>query len=67
MLEDLVSSLLVTYLEEFISNFDKNSLKIAIWSGDVTLKNLLLKTYALDNIHPNFPLVIAYGLVKSNN
>jgi vacuolar protein sorting-associated protein 13A/C len=61
MLEDLVSSILVQYLEEYVSNFDKKSLKIAIWSGDVTLKNLLLKKYALDNIHPNFPFVISYG------
>jgi vacuolar protein sorting-associated protein 13A/C len=61
MLEGIVSNILTDYLDKYISNFDPELLNIAVWKGDVTLQNLLLKEYALDNIHPLAPVIIAFG------
>lgn len=63
MLEGIVSNILSDYLEKYVSNFDPTSLNIGIWNGDVTLQNLLLKEYSLDNIHPLMPFLISFGVM----
>ncbi|CAG8555201.1 10349_t:CDS:10 [Paraglomus brasilianum] len=48
MLESLVANVLNRVLGAYVSNLENNQLNIAIWSGDVVLKNLQLKKEALD-------------------
>jgi hypothetical protein len=45
--ESIVAYFLDKYLSSYIENFDSSKLKIGIWSGDVVLENLYLKTNAL--------------------
>lgn len=61
MIDAIVSSLLVQYLDQYIVNFDKKSIRLSLLSGDIRLRDLQLKAYALDNIDPNIPVVIEHG------
>jgi vacuolar protein sorting-associated protein 13A/C len=45
--ESVVAYFLDKYLSSYIENFDSSKLKIGIWSGDVVLDNLYLKSNAL--------------------
>ena len=42
MFEDLVSSLLSTYLGDYLEGLTKSDLKISLWKGDVELRNLVV-------------------------
>ncbi|TVY71541.1 Vacuolar protein sorting-associated protein, partial [Lachnellula suecica] len=59
MLEGLVSSLLNRFLGMYIQNFDPGQLKVGIWSGDVTLRNLELRKEALDQL--KLPINVVEG------
>ncbi|GMM46069.1 membrane morphogenesis protein [Pichia kluyveri] len=59
MLESLVASILNKTLGAYVENFDPNQLNIGIWSGDVTLKNLKLKSESLDKL--NLPINLNCG------
>lgn len=59
MLEGLVSSLLNRFLGMYIRNFDPGQLKVGIWSGDVTLRDLELRKEALDQL--KLPLNVVEG------
>jgi vacuolar protein sorting-associated protein 13A/C len=48
MLEAQVANLLEKILGPFVRGLDKQSLKLSIWSGDVLLHGLQLRTEALD-------------------
>ncbi|KAI8888651.1 hypothetical protein K501DRAFT_320796 [Backusella circina FSU 941] len=50
MLESVVSTLLNRVLGTYVSNLDASQLKIGIWSGEVTLRDLKLRREALDNL-----------------
>ncbi|CAH0394024.1 unnamed protein product [Bemisia tabaci] len=57
--ESIVADLLNKYLSQYVENLDRTQLKIGIWGGDVVLKNLMIKSGALDEL--NLPLKIVYG------
>lgn len=67
MIDTIVSSLLVQYLDQYIANFDKKSIRLSLLSGGIQLKDLQLKAYALDNIDPNIPVVIEHGFLGTLN
>ncbi|KAG0682611.1 hypothetical protein C6P40_000285 [Pichia californica] len=59
MLESLVANILNRTLGSYVENFDPNQLNIGIWSGDVTLSNLKLKSESLDKLE--LPLILNSG------
>lgn len=48
MLEGVAASLLNRFFAAYVEGLNTNSLNIGIWSGDLKLRNLRLKTSALD-------------------
>lgn len=48
MFEDLVSSLLSTYLGDYLEGLTKSDLKISLWKGDVELLNLVVLSVLFD-------------------
>ena len=50
MLEGLVATLLNRFLGMYVKNFDAKQLNVGIWSGDVTLRQLVLRREALDQL-----------------
>ncbi|KAI9273340.1 hypothetical protein EDC94DRAFT_192131 [Helicostylum pulchrum] len=59
MLESVVSTLLNRVLGAYVSNLNYNQLKIGIWSGEVTLRDLKLRREALDKF--NLPVDVLEG------
>ncbi|KAI0218945.1 Vacuolar protein sorting-associated protein 13 [Massospora cicadina] len=47
MFESVIANVLNKFLGDYVENFQSNQLNIAIWNGDVKLKNLRLKKEAL--------------------
>lgn len=48
MLESVLASVLNRFLASYVDGLNTSQLNVGIWSGDVKLKNLRLKTSALD-------------------
>ncbi|KAM7454239.1 hypothetical protein BLSTO_05006 [Blastocystis sp. subtype 1] len=63
MFEDLVSNLLSSYLGDYLEGLSTNDLKLSLWKGDVELKNLKVKTEALDFL--NLPIQVKSGFAGS--
>jgi len=61
MFEGLVAGLLNTYLGEFIENVSKDDLSAAVWSGEVSLTNLKVKTKALNFLQ--LPIDVIDGFI----
>ncbi|KAI8644804.1 hypothetical protein BD408DRAFT_104972 [Parasitella parasitica] len=59
MLESVVSTLLNRVLGAYVSNLNYSQLKVGIWSGEVTLRDLKLKREALDKF--NLPVDVLEG------
>ncbi|KAJ2900637.1 hypothetical protein MKZ38_002296 [Zalerion maritima] len=59
MLEGLVAGLLNRFLGMYVKNFDPGQLRVGIWSGDVTLRDLELRREALDQL--KLPINVAEG------
>lgn len=67
MFEALAERLLNSILGEYIENFSAENLKIGIWSGEVVLKNVVLKKSIIKKL--NLPFKINYsrlGCLKMN-
>jgi vacuolar protein sorting-associated protein 13A/C len=67
MFEALVERLLNKILGEYIENFSAENLSIGIWSGEVVLKNVVLKKDVIKRL--NLPFRIRYsrlGCLKMN-
>lgn len=64
MFEALLESLLLDrlHLGEWVEGIDRSSLKVAVWTGQIRLKELKLKPSALDRF--KFPLKLKYGYLK---
>ncbi|CAF1245225.1 unnamed protein product [Adineta ricciae] len=60
--ENLVVYLLDKYLGDYIENLDTKKLKIDLWSGNVVLENLYLKSNALADL--NLPVTISIGYLQ---
>ena len=50
MLEGVLASVLNRFLASYVDGLNTNQLNVAIWSGDVKLRNLRLKRSALDKL-----------------
>ncbi|KAG5465443.1 hypothetical protein CUR178_00146 [Leishmania enriettii] len=50
MLENHVAELLATYLSRFIENVNADQLQVSLWSGNVVLNNVRLRSDVLDSI-----------------
>ena len=59
MFESIVSEILTKYLGKFVKGLDKENLKIAIWGGDVVLKDLEIRVSALASF--NLPVAVKSG------
>lgn len=59
MFEALAERLLNSILGEYIDNFSAENLKIGIWSGEVVLRNVVLKPSVIRKL--NLPLAIRYS------
>lgn len=67
MFEALVEKLLNKILGEFVESFSADNLSIGIWSGEVILKNVILKKSIIKKL--NLPFKIKYsklGCLKLN-
>ena len=61
MLEGLVATLLNRFLGMYVKNFDANQLRVGIWNGEVSLKNMELRREALDQL--KLPVNVVEGHV----
>ncbi|XP_066252738.1 intermembrane lipid transfer protein Vps13 isoform X1 [Euwallacea similis] len=59
--ESVISQILNKALGEFVENLDGNQLNIGIWGGDVNLKDLVLKSSALESL--DLPIQTVYGKI----
>ncbi|XP_022255667.1 vacuolar protein sorting-associated protein 13A-like [Limulus polyphemus] len=59
MFESIVVDLLNRFLGDYVENLDKSQLKIAIWGGDIVLRNLDIKQNALDDL--DLPVKVCSG------
>ncbi|ODV87231.1 hypothetical protein CANARDRAFT_5784 [[Candida] arabinofermentans NRRL YB-2248] len=59
MLESLVANILNRTLGSYVENFDPKQLNIGIWSGDVKLRNLVLKKESLEKLE--LPVDVKFG------
>ncbi|KAF7282566.1 hypothetical protein GWI33_002356 [Rhynchophorus ferrugineus] len=59
--ESVVSQILNKALGSFVENLDGNQLNIGIWGGDVNLKDLVLKSSALNSL--DLPIQAVYGKI----
>ncbi|XP_076324166.1 LOW QUALITY PROTEIN: intermembrane lipid transfer protein VPS13A-like [Tachypleus tridentatus] len=62
MFESIVSDLLNKFLGDYVENLDRSKLKLAIWGGNIILKNLDIKQNALEDL--DIPLKIAFGYLS---
>lgn len=63
MFEAQLAYYLNRYLGTYVQGLDTKSLKISVFKGDVTLRNLKLKPEALADL--NLPITVKAGLVGS--
>lgn len=61
MFEAQAAHYLNLYLGTYVSGIDENSLRVSVWSGNVELRNLILKPEALNAL--NLPITVKSGLL----
>eukprot|EP00003_Mantamonas_plastica_P024283 TRINITY_DN4495_c0_g2_i2.p1 TRINITY_DN4495_c0_g2~~TRINITY_DN4495_c0_g2_i2.p1 ORF type:complete len:147 (+),score=27.23 TRINITY_DN4495_c0_g2_i2:61-441(+) len=61
MFEQTVANILNQYLGQYVQDLNTDSLNIAVWSGDVVLKNLEIKKDCLDQFR--LPISVIKGHV----
>ncbi|KAI9034346.1 hypothetical protein DFJ74DRAFT_600747 [Hyaloraphidium curvatum] len=59
MLENLLASVLNRTVGQYVQNLEQSQLNVAVWKGDVVLRNLRLKREALDKF--NLPIDVVEG------
>jgi len=61
MLEKFATSVFTQVLGRFVKedSFQQDSIRIGVWNGSLTLKNIELKTDILDNF--GLPLTLRHG------
>ena len=65
MAKNLLLNILVDVLGKFVDGLAVENLKVGVFSGKIELKNLKLKTSALEDI--NLPVTITHGSLKHLN
>jgi vacuolar protein sorting-associated protein 13A/C len=43
MFEKILEKILLNYFGKYLTGFDKNNLKLGVWSGNVVIENMMLK------------------------
>lgn len=61
--ESIIAEVLNKVLGAYVENLDQSQLRIGIWGGDVILKDLVLKSTALDEL--DLPIRAKYGNLGS--
>ncbi|OMJ85768.1 hypothetical protein SteCoe_12834 [Stentor coeruleus] len=61
MFEGILEKILLAKLGKYIVGLDKDSLKVGVWGGDITLENVHLKANAL--LLLQLPFLITYGKI----
>ena len=59
MFESILSSFLQKFLGQYVEGLDINSLNISVWSGNIDLENLELKSSAFDAF--DLPITVVRG------
>ena len=62
MFEAILEKILLSKLGKFISGIDRESLKIAVWKGDITLNNVHLNSGSL--LRFQLPFILTFGIVS---
>jgi vacuolar protein sorting-associated protein 13A/C len=62
MFEALLERLLLSKLGKFISGLDRESLRVAVWQGDITLHNVQLSPDSL--LRFQLPFILAVGCIS---
>ncbi|XP_022258714.1 vacuolar protein sorting-associated protein 13C-like [Limulus polyphemus] len=62
MFESIVADLLNKFLGDYVENVDRSKLKLAVWGGNIILKNIDIKQNALEDL--DLPLKIAFGYLS---
>ncbi|OQV26154.1 Vacuolar protein sorting-associated protein 13C [Hypsibius exemplaris] len=57
--EGILVEVLNTFLGDYIENLDKDQLSVAVWSGNIELRELKFKDSLLDDL--NYPIRTAFG------
>ncbi|ETV82603.1 hypothetical protein, variant [Aphanomyces astaci] len=65
MLEKWVEGLIVEYFSEWLEGFDKDGMRIGLFSGKICFQNLKFRKQALDKL--NVPIVLKEGRLGSLN
>ena len=61
--ESVVERLLKSYLGKYVDGLDAESLSVGVWTGDLSLEGLTLKSGALDELR--LPVNITRGFLQS--
>ncbi|KAH9104923.1 hypothetical protein AeMF1_019123 [Aphanomyces euteiches] len=59
MFEKWIEGLIVEYFSEWLEGFDKDGMRVALYSGKISFTNLKFKKQALDKLH--VPIVLKEG------
>ena len=62
MFESLLANLLDKYASQYLEGIDSKSANLSIWKGDVSLRNLKVKTNAFDEL--KLPVTVRYGYLE---
>ena len=62
MFEKIIENLLKSILGEYIENLDPKKLSVSIWSGNIVLQDLRLKTDIFKKI--GLPFILKLGVIK---
>jgi vacuolar protein sorting-associated protein 13A/C len=62
MFESLLANLLDKYASQYLEGIDSKSANLSIWKGDVSLRNLKVKTSAFDEL--KLPVTVLYGYLE---
>lgn len=50
MFEKILEKVLLNHFGKFITGFDKNNLKLGVWSGNVVIENVQLKGEIIEGL-----------------
>jgi hypothetical protein len=62
MFESLLAGLLDKYASQYLEGIDSKSANLSIWKGDISLRNLKVKTSAFDEL--KLPVTVRYGYLE---